>query len=151
MHGREFLLGTENGFVKVFDSYDYNCCVNEDYGYFMNTDRCGAEFAHGFGTPEEDTIYFHRFNCNNRKFEKYAERKIISAEGIVKSVDFKNGSFVVKDGKDLKDTTYKIHDKFFSEYHIKYLKDKLQKGKSISFTYVIIDGKKIFMRFAPEY
>ena len=58
----------------------------------------------------------------------------------------------VKDNKDLKDKTYKTHDKFFSyDVRIKYLKDKLQKGKSISFTYVIIDGKKIFMRFAPEY
>jgi hypothetical protein len=88
---------------------------------------------------------FLRFNCNNRKFEKYAECEIIDSEGSIVSVNFKNKSIVIKDNKDLKNKTYKIYDDYTSKEYNEYYKEKIQKGKNISFGYVIIDSEKIFM------
>jgi hypothetical protein len=96
-------------------------------------------------------IYF-RFNCKTRKFEEYAKSKIFYSEGIITSIDCGKMSVVIKGNKDFKETSYKISDRYkLSDRNYYFLEDiesskkKLQKGKSISFGYTTIDGKKIFL------
>jgi hypothetical protein len=74
--GINILLGSENGFIKIFDSYDLSCCDMHD-GYHLSIGYCGdTEFEYAHISQGEDTMYSYRFNCNSRKLEKYAERKI---------------------------------------------------------------------------
>jgi hypothetical protein len=142
----EILLGSETGFIKIYDSFQDHDNGCESYFYpLLTIGHCGdTELAHAYN----NNAYFLRFNCKNRKFEKYAESKIISSEGVIISVDFKNMSFVVKDSKDSKNKIYKISDRFYkSDESIKYLKKELQKGKNISFEYITIGDEKICFGF----
>ncbi|MCL1865314.1 MAG: SH3 domain-containing protein [Spirochaetes bacterium] len=125
----EILLGSENGFIKIYDTSD--CDMND--GYFLSIGRCGdMELAYG-----GDTMHFLRFNCSNRKFEKYAKSKVTESDGNIVSVDLKNMFIVIKDSKD---KTYKFY-KHYPSVAFKYLKE-LQNGDKVSFSYVTIDGKK---------
>jgi uncharacterized membrane protein YjjP (DUF1212 family) len=101
-------------------------------------------------------MVYYKFNCKTRKFEDYAKGKIISAKGIITSIDWEKMSVVIKGNKDLKETLYKISDRYKSSDRITYFlediestKKKLQKGKSISFGYTAIDGKNIFLGIDP--
>ena len=140
--GINILLGSKNGFIKIFDSYDFGCCDMHDPYFSLSVGSCGDmkfEFS-----EDGETMYFFRFNCNNRKFEKYAESKITSLKGIITSIDLKNMSIVIKDEKDLKEILFKIHyySSSISNEGAKYLK-KLQNDKNVvPFEYVTIDGEK---------
>ena len=153
--GIEILLGSEKGFVKIYDSFDFRCCDMHD-GYYLSIGSCGdMEFAYGLGRFQEDgdVMHFFRFDCNSRKLEKYAESKIIVFEGIITSIDRENKSLIIKDKKNLKDTSYKIYDKSYyaSDEGLKYL-EKLQKNKKvIPLDYVIINGEKIIVGIDRDY
>ena len=142
--GINILLGSGNGFIKIYDSYDWGCCDMHDEYYFLSISSCGdMEFVF---SPDYKTMYFFRFNCNNRKFEKYEESKITGSEGIIKSIDFKNMSIVIKDNKDSKDNLFRFFNKIYgSPKDVEYLKKKFKESDKVSFDYVIIDGKKTIL------
>ena len=141
-------LGTENGFKKVYDMK--NDC-NSHFDYYFSEGSCG-EMKFVCGKKNEDkksdaeTMYFFKYNCDKKKIEKYAESKIIRAEGRIKSIDIKNMSVVIEDYRDdTKSFTYKFSAKRFSSNEdIKYLKI-FKKDAEIEFSYEIIDGKKMIL------
>jgi len=133
--GINILLGSENGFIKI---YEYKCDMHD--GYFLTIGSCGdMEFAYHY-----KTLIFFRFNCNNRKLEKYAESEITQLRGTITSIDSKNKSIIIKDEKSFKDVSYKLHKFYSSDEYLKKL-NKLQKEKDIiPFESVTIGGTKMF-------
>jgi hypothetical protein len=154
----DYAFGSEDGFIRAEELYT---SYNYPYSY-MTEGSCGEVdlvFCHyNFGEhPEEEdpemdgVMVYSRLNCKTKKFEEYKTSKIIDAKGIVSSVDWANMSIVIKDNKDLKDVSYKISDRYKSGRNFYLLEDfnatkeKLKKGKSVSFAYTILDGKRIFL------
>jgi len=136
------LLGSEKGFKSVFDWWD-NCSDLYDY----TAGSCGdMEFACEkiINLVEDPGImYFFRFNCDKRKFEKYAEGQPALSDGIITSIDLKSLSVVINDSKD---TSYKFYKGYSSGWSAEELKKmKLKKGDKVSLKYVTIDGKKIII------
>ena len=146
----DFYLGSESEF-KAVPGIVGTC--SDGYSYYT-VGSCGdTEFAcneKNYNSKTDPTdagsMSYYRFNCDKRKFEKYAESKITELGGNITSVDLKNMSIVIKDKKDSKDTSYKFNDKtnVFYNGSDKDIKAKdLKKGDSVSFAYVTLDGKKI--------
>ena len=147
-HHREIhiFLGTENGFVKIFETgHDREA----DYAT-LTIGSCGDMELEFNLYRTAETMYFYRFNCENKKFEKYAESAIIYLEGIITSIDWKNMSIVIKDKKSSKDASYKFSDKQFSKIHVETLKKELQKGGGVSFNYVTTEGKRTILYICPD-
>ena len=150
----EIFLGSENGFIKVYDLPDE---LMGGVFFYLMVGHCGdTEFASSnIDGPEEtgnEAMYHFRFNCDKSKVEKYAESKIIKSSGIITSIDWENMSIAIKDNIDLKGEAYKFSDmyKYYDKNsvfgkHIESLKKDLQKGKDVSFSYETIDGKKIIL------
>jgi uncharacterized protein YraI/Cu/Ag efflux protein CusF len=141
----EILLGSEKGFIKIYelpDEYSF------DEDFYLAVGNCGdMEFvcSRRYSDFDDDTALFFRFNCKNKKFEKYAEGKHIQSQGAITSIDLKNMSIVIKDKEVSKDTTYKLYKNFASdEYYTELLKE-LKKGDNVNFKYATIDGKKIVL------
>ena len=138
------LLGSEKGFKSVFD-WDSNCTDL----YNVAIGSCGdMEFVCEkiISIGEKGTMNFFRFNCNHRKFEKYAEGELTISSGTITSIDLKNMSVIIKDEKDSKDMSYKLYKSYTSSAGTEYLKkNKFQKDDYVFFDYVILDGKKIII------
>ena len=130
-------LGSKSGFTKIYDSphFDANSM------HSLTTGSCG-EMALEYN--EYGIRYFFRFNCDARKFEKYAESKIIESKGTITSIDFKNRSIIIKDKKDLKDKSYKFST-YFTDESLKYFEELKKKKEVVSFSYATIDDKKIII------
>ena len=146
----DILLGSEDGFIEM------KILSTPCYGYsYIVEGSCkdmvfACQLVHDFDQPTEYcTMAYMRFNCKKKEFEGYAEGKIIESKGTIKSIDLKNMSIVIKDKKNLEETSYKISGRYkfnvstHSDEDINNLKKKL--GKEISFDYVTIDDTKIFL------
>ena len=137
----KIFLGSKDGFVKIYNSHDSGCCDKHHYTD-LTIGRCGdTEFIYS----QRDSMFFLRFNCKTKKMEKFGEGKIFCSEGIVTSVDFKNRSVVIRDGEDLKNNTYKFGKSDSLENMKTFI--AVSGDRTISFIYVILDGKRILMGF----
>ena len=144
----EIFLGSKKGFKNIFDWGD-NCHRPPRE---LNIGSCeDMEFACEKISHKTDnkTIQYFRFNCDKRKVIKYKETLITKAEGYVLSIDWKNLTIIIKDYKDSENAILKIperynsyHKESFGGLYIEYLK-KLKENNAVSFSYKIIDGKKI--------
>jgi len=148
-----FYFGAVNGFTAVPGLDLGKSICNDDYSDYTLGSCGNTEFVcHETSYNEErigDKMYFFKFNCKSRKFEKYAESEIIKADGAIISIDWENLFIVIKDKKDQKDTSYKFpgryksydKDSYFGK-GVESLKKDLQRNKDVSIFYVIINGKK---------
>jgi Cu/Ag efflux protein CusF len=143
-----FYLGSEKGFIKI-DEFS-----GDDSTSYYTVGSCGdveiacREVKYDRNTDKTDSsnISYYRFNCNKRKFEKYAAGKISDyLVGNIVSVDFKNISIAIEDSKEI---SYNFSDKT-SVYHQKSHKNikvkDLKKGDKVIFEYVTIDGEKTIL------
>ena len=143
----DILFGSEKGFITV----DKESTACYGYSYLIEGSCKDMKFAcdtyeGDFDGPENyPMMYFYNFNCEKKKFEYYAKSEIIRSEGIIKSIDWVNMSIVINDTSYKISDRYKFYNRTYSEKNIKSSKEELQKGKEISFDYVLIDGKKIFL------
>ncbi|MCL2025217.1 MAG: SH3 domain-containing protein [Leptospirales bacterium] len=144
-----FYFGAQNEFAKVPGLDLGGSICNDGYSYYT-LDSCGNTEVgcHEAFYDEKiaDKMSFFKFNCKSRKFEKYAESKIVKAEGTIISIDWENLLIVIKDKKDTSynfSGRYKSYDKnsYFGK-GVESLKKDLQRGKDVSIFYVIINGKK---------
>ena len=146
----DFYLGSGNGFILVdgFSRYD----SYSSYALGSCADMEVACDERGYDDQTEDaTISFHRFNCSKRKFEKYAESKLIESNGIIVSIDLNNVSVVIRDNEYSKGVSYKFYKSFESGWQADDLKKRnLQNGDNVSFGYVTIEGKKIILRISKK-
>jgi len=148
----DFYLGSENGFTKVADFAGWEDHSYYTFGLCGDTEIACSERNDNYETEEikYTPVFYYRFNCDKRKFEKYAESKMVYLAGVVKSVDWGNMSVVIKNKEDGKDTSYKFSNKYkfydkthyFGE-HIESLKKNLRTGKDVSISYVVINGEKM--------
>ena len=138
----EILLGSENQFINIEDVRDdYR---DKEYFHFA-VGGCGDFEFTCTGRSDyanQKTLYFFRFNCDKKKYEKYKEAKLIESNGAITSIDLKNMSIVIKDKED---ASYKFYKSYSSGDDAEYLKKEFQKGDNISFSYVTIDGEKIII------
>ncbi|MCL1834255.1 MAG: hypothetical protein FWG49_07115, partial [Leptospirales bacterium] len=141
----DIFLGSEKGFKSIFD-WENNC---DDLSNLLTIGSCGdMEFVCEkiISIGEKGTMNFFRFNCDKKKFEKYAEGELTISSGTITSIDLKNMSIVIKDEKDSKDMSYKLYKAYTSSTGTEYLKkNKFQKNDYVFFDYVILDGKKIII------
>ena len=143
---KKILLGSENGFTEIFNSKDYSCTggtmtVQGNGGNMRFTCRKGDFFDY-----ENSITYFYRLNCNKKKFELYEQYKgseISISDGIITSIDLKKISIVIRDKKDLTDTSYKFHKVYKSKEGLKYLQNNFKAGDSVSFYTTIKDKQTI--------
>jgi len=148
MAGIDIFLGSRKGFKNIFDWWD-NC---DGSPHELKIGSCGDM---GFACrkinkkTDDKIIQYFRFNCDKRKVEKYKETIIIKSSGYISSIDWKNLTIIIKDYEDSENAILKI-PKHYNSYHkdslaglyIEYLK-KLEKNNVVTFSYEIIDGKKI--------
>ena len=142
-------LGSENGFTEVFNENDYCAAFTE----MTLAGNCGEMVLtctkRDSSENEKSIMHFFRFNCSKKKFElyeQYEENKISGSIGIITSIDLKKMSIVIKDKKDSKDISYKLHKAYASGEGLKYLKTKFKAGDPISFYYVTINNKIVHIR-----
>ncbi|MCL1865312.1 MAG: SH3 domain-containing protein [Spirochaetes bacterium] len=147
----DFYLGSENGFIKLPDFCgDYTC---EDGLSYYTAGLCGdMEFAcsgtkydHKTGKTDDAIMFYYRFNCKTKKFEKYAEGKVSRSDGNIVSVDLKNMSIVIEEEKEksynFSDKTYVFYNRSNKDIKVKDLK----KGDKVEFYYVTIGSKKTIL------
>jgi hypothetical protein len=146
-----FFLGSENGFIEVLKLGQLHCADEYSYyisGFCENIRAACGEFNKNEQWSLDIKVHFFKFNCKSRKFERYAESDLTNSKGTIISIDWKKMSIVIKDEKDKKDTSYKFSDEYTDTTSVESEKDKLQKDKDVSFSYVTISGKKIIRRIS---
>ncbi|MCL1865313.1 MAG: SH3 domain-containing protein [Spirochaetes bacterium] len=144
-----FYIGSENGFIKLPDFCDDYYC-GDDLSYYT-AGLCGdmgiaCNGIYNRKTSKHDNImFYYRFNCKTKKFEKYAEGKVTESDGNIVSVDLKNVSIVIEEEKEKSynffDKTYVFYNRSNKDIKVKDLK----KGDRVTFDYVTIGGKETIL------
>jgi len=141
-------LGSETGFIKIYKLPD-EFYLQEVF--YLAVGHCEEMEFVCAKEPFAEIWYIFRFNCDTRKVKKYTESKNIRANGTITSIDLKNLSLVIKDKESSKTVSYKLHKNYASAGWLEYLKGKnYQQGDDIVFNYIILDGKKIILKFFKE-
>jgi len=139
-------LGSENGFTEIYDPNNY--C--DDLANLTVAGNCGDMLLTCWHREDSKStiMFFYRFNCSKKKFElheQYEASEINSSSGIITSIDLKKMSIVIRDKKELTDTSYKFHKVYSSSEGLKYLKNKFKEGGEALCYYVTIKDKKIIL------
>ncbi len=141
------LLGSENKYTEVYKKNDD--CDPWENSFRIKKGKCDQlSFSCIYRNREKnrsandvDILNHFRFNCQDKKFEKYDSNNVKEDVGIIKIINSTTNTIILDiNGQEIE---YHTYDEMYNVGLYKYDLDNLKVGQTVEFWYVEINNKKI--------